>query len=318
MTRRPDLFIVGAPKCGTTSLYEYLRGHPQVFMSPDKEPRYFAPDMLTGLPDFELRYPQDEERYLRLFAGASDEKRLGEASPHYLYSTQAPRLIHDFQPDARIVISLRNPASMLYSMHGGRVAKGLEDIVDFEAALAAERDRRAGRRIPKGSSPLLVTYRERAYFSEHLPRWFDEFGRARVHVMIFEDFLRDPAGQFRDLLEFLDVDTSYEPASFRAHNEGHQPRSRRLRAVLDSASLRTATRRLLPDRLSDGLRRRVARPLRSLNRAPTRRPGLEPGVRRRLEEEFEGEVSALGELLERDLRALWFTSEKAASAAPSA
>src|SRR5690349_24105388 len=85
LERRPDLFIVGAPKTGTTSMYEYLRGHPEVFMSPVKEPLYFAPDLAVESAGHDLRYGRDQERYLALFDEAITQKRLGEASVRYIY-----------------------------------------------------------------------------------------------------------------------------------------------------------------------------------------------------------------------------------------
>ena len=224
MVRFPDLFIIGAPKSGTTSLYEYLKGHPDVFMSVLKEPSYFAPDLAKEDSANFLVYGRDEALYLNLFAEAGDAKRLGEASTRYLYSKEAPALIKAASPDARIVAMLRNPVDMMHSLHAHKVAAATEDL-DFEEALAAEADRHAGKRIPPTSNPMLATYRDRARFGEQLPRWFEIFGRDRVHVIILEDMIRQPEDEFRRLLEFLEVDPDYQPESFAAHNVAHGARS---------------------------------------------------------------------------------------------
>jgi hypothetical protein len=307
VTRRPDLFIIGAAKAGTTSLYEYLRGHPEVFMSPAKEPRYFAPDLDSG-SGHDLRYPDDKARYLALFDEARGEKRLGEASVRYIYSTAAPRLIHEFQPDAYIVAMLRNPVEMIYSMHNQRVSEGAEEIVDFEQALAAEEDRRKGHGLPPGVNPLLTLYRDRGMFGAQLPRWLDTFGRERVHVIVFEDMVNDPAGVFRKLLEFLDVDPDYQPETFAAYNRSHAPRSRLLRTLTKSRLPQWIVWQLLPRVAGDRPTRAMVRGFRhsAVNRRSAPRAPLRSELRRQLEDEFAPDVARVSQLLGRDLAALWF------------
>lgn len=309
MKRRPDLFIVGAPKCGTTSLYEYVKGHPEVFMSAVKEPRYFAPDDALGASGHALRHGRDLERYLDLFADARDEKRLGEASVGYIYSRLAPGLIHEFQPDARIVVMLRNPVDMIYSLHGQRLSEDREDESDFAAALAAEEDRRAGRRVPAHATAAGSTYRDRGRFGELLPPWFETFGRDRVRVTIFEDFIRDPATEFRRLLEFLDVDPTYQPPEFAVHNPSHTARSRSLRALTKTRPAQWIVWQLLPRLLGDRATRGLVRRFRHsrINRTPARREPIDPQLRARLEAEYTPDVAALSALLGRDMSALWFS-----------
>ncbi len=305
MSKRPDLFIIGAAKCGTTSVYEWLKGHPEVFMSPDKEPRYFAPDLATG-SGHDLRYPNDEDRYLALFEGARDEKRLGEASVRYIYSVEAARLIHEFQPNAFIVAMVRNPVETIYSLHNQYVSEGAEEIRDFEQALAAEEGRRQRLSLTSGASRLL--YRHRGRFADQLPRWFDTFGRDRVHVIVFEDMVADPAGTFRLLLQFLQVDPDYQPESFAAYNRSHAPRSRTILTLTRSRPARWFIWKLLPRVVGERATRALVRwywssPIKK--RAAPRAP-LPDELRRRLENEFEPDVARLNELLGRDMGALWW------------
>ena len=308
MTRRPDLFIIGAAKCGTTSLYEYLKDHPDVFMSPAKEPRYFAPDLASAGVGHDLVYGKDEDRYMGLFSEARDEKRLGEASVRYIYSSSAPGLIRDFQPRPYIIAMLRNPVDVVHSMHNQRWSEGAEEIADFEQALAAEEDRKAGRGIPPGSNPMLAVYRDRARFGKQLPRWFETFGPERIHVIIFEDMVRDPAGTFRRVLEFLEVDPDYQPESFAIHNPRHQPRNMALRSLLNSRLPQwfawSVMPRLLGDRATRGLVRRFRHS--RFNRKPAAKTAMRPEVRRRLEAEFAPDVASLSKLLGRDLAQVWW------------
>lgn len=316
MSRRPDLFIIGAPKCGTTSLYAYLKGHPEVFMAADKEPDYFAPDLVWRTVGEPMIYGRDLERYLSLFSGAQDRRRLGEASTRYMYSQRAPRLIHEFQPQARIIAMLRDPVDMLQALHNQRVAEGTEDIVDFEQALAADEDRRRGRRLPAGMTPLVAPYRGWARFGEQLPRWFDAFGRDRVQVIILDDLVRDPADTFCQVLQFLDVDSTYQPDDFAVHNPSHRPRSHAVRALLNAQGPRQVARRLVPYQLRDRLRRSVVRPIRRLNRKAMPRSAMPPELRRQLEAEFASDVAMVSDLLDRDLPALWWRQRADAASQP--
>lgn len=306
MSRRPDLFIIGAAKCGTTSVYEYLKGHPEIYMSPAKEPRYFAPDLDSGHAH-NFHYGVDLERYLSLFDGATNEKRVGEASVRYIYSEDAPRLIHEFEPSARIVAMLRDPVEMIYSLHGQRLSQGSEDIADFETALAAEDERRAGRRVPAGLHPRLSLYRDVARFGEQLDRWFDTFGRDGIHVIILEDFLRDPAGAFRSLLEFLEVDVTYRP-SFARHNVGWAPRSTIVHRLTKARLPQWIAWKLLPAVAGEGRTRRLVRTYQhsQLYRRPRKRQPLRPELRRQLEEDLAPDVARLSELLGRDLAHFWW------------
>jgi len=219
-TCKPNFFIVGAPKSGTTSLHNYLSQHPDVFMSVNKEPCFLAPDFSSPA------YPQTEEEYLRCFRGYNGESRVGESTTSYLYSNMAARTIHEFAPDAKIIAMLRNPSDMVASLHAQRLKMGSEDIKHFEDALAAESDRRKGKRIPSGFRypKEYLLYREVGKYAKQLDRYFLEFGHENVHVIIFDDFRRDTEGEFTKVCEFLGVSTDFKP-NFTVHNPAQTPRS---------------------------------------------------------------------------------------------
>src|SRR5271165_4331492 len=142
--QKPDVFIVGAPKCGTSAMDQYLAAHPQVFMA-QKEMHGFGADLRFGAQF----YRRDLAAYLDEFASRKGEIRAGEASVWYLFSKQAAAEIHAFNPEARIIIMLREPAEMLYSLYSQFRFDGNEHLRTFEEALAAEDDRRAGRRMTR-------------------------------------------------------------------------------------------------------------------------------------------------------------------------
>jgi hypothetical protein len=307
VARTPNLFIVGAPKSGTTSLYEYLKGHPQVFMSPVKEPNYFAPD-LADPRDNMLRHGQDEQRYLDLFADVRDELYAGEGSVRYLYSRAAPALIRSVQAEPRIVVMLRDPVEMAYSLYRHMTASGHEDAPTFESALTAEAGRRDGRGIPPGMNPHLATYRDRARYGEQLPRWFETFGRELIHVIIFEEFAARPDLEFSRLLDFLGIDASYQPAEFRAYNAAHAARNLSMRRLLNTSPAQWLVWKAAPRLIGDTRTRRLVQTFRRsrLHRSPATQSKVAPDLRAQLEVEFAPDVASLSALLGRDLSSVWF------------
>jgi len=293
--RRPDFFVVGSFKAGTTALYEYLRQHPQVYMPFHKEPMYFGSDL-------QPRYARmSEAEYLALFADAREDQRAGEASPWYLYSTSAAREIKAFQPDARIIVMLRNPVDVMYAQHSQLLFNQREDLTDFAEALAAEPDRRRGERIPPGALRVeALFYRESVRFAEQLERYFTTFGRDRVHVIVYDDLRADPAAAYRGVLEFLAVDPGFQP-SFAVHNPNRRARFGALQRLVyrPPAPLRRVMPRLRRSRVAHRVRDAVV----SLNSRAEERTRMDPGLRQRLVAEFAPQVEELGRLIGRDLSA---------------
>ncbi|MDV2502786.1 MAG: sulfotransferase domain-containing protein [bacterium] len=294
--RKPDFFIVGAPRCGTTAMKVFLWEHPEIFMAAGREPHFFGTDLHSPM------FIRDERTYLSLFARANNEKRVGEKSVLYLYSRHAASEIKEFQLSASIIIMLRNPVDMLYSLHGHRLhITGREDILDFETALEAEEDRKRGLRIPAGTSPReiwLVPYRDRARYTQQVRRFLDTFGRENVHIIIFDDFVREPAGVYRETLRFLEVNPEFQP-HFQQINANRRVRSRRLSNFITNPPqlARSFVQAVMPFSPI----RKMLWSLVNLNSSYFPRPTLSPEIRKRLQVEFLPEVEQLSELLGRDL-----------------
>jgi hypothetical protein len=307
MTRRPNLFIVGAPKTGTTSLYTYLDAHPDIYMSPIKEPNYFSPDVRGTFRRSPFDYPQDTQRYLDLFAEARDEKYLGEASTSYLVSREAPRLVQQFAPDARIVAMLRHPVDLMYSLHNERVSNGGEPITDFAAAVLADDERRQGRGLPVGFNALGAVYRDTALLGEQLKRWMDTFGREQIHPIVFSDFSSDTPRVYRRLLEFLGVDSAFRPPSFRVLNRSWRRRDGIVTSVTRSGPAQWVRHRALPAVAGETgaftIARRFTRS--RLYRREHIRPDLSPELRKELADSFAEDVELLSRLIGRNLLSEW-------------
>jgi hypothetical protein len=295
--RLPDFFIVGHHKSGTTALYEMLSRHPQIYMSPVKEPRYFASDVreLMGRPPTGAD-PEEYRRYLALFAGARADQRAGEASPSYLRSTTAAGEIAALQPAARIIAILREPAGFVRSMHLQMLQEHVETERDLRKAFAAERVTRQGQ--------TLLRYSDHVRYVEQLRRYNDAFGHAQMLVLIYDDFRSDNAATVREVLRFLDVDDNAAIESVEA-NPTVEVRSARLDGAFRQlysrhGRLARTARAVLPA----GARRAAAATFRRrvLYGSP---PALDEELMRELRVRFKGEVVALSEYLDRDLVTLW-------------
>ena len=291
---KPDFFIVGAPKCGTTAMNGFLEQHPEIFIPDIKEVHFFGKDL--EITKGALR---DESRYLALFGPATREKRLGEASVWYLYSRTAAQEIFEFNPDARIVVMLRNPPEMLYSQHSQFLYNGNEDILDFREALAAEPDRKAGQRVPASAHFAEgLFYSDTVKYAEQLGRYLELFGSERVHVILYDDFRADLPGTYRRLLQFLGVSDDFLP-EFAVVNPNKRARSRLLRDFVQTPpeSVKRLSRLLFPR----SVRQRVMRGLDQANIRYEARAPLDPALKADLERRFAPEVEKLERLLGRSL-----------------
>ncbi len=279
---RPNLFLVGAPKCGTSALHTYLAQHPDVFMSEPKEPHFFCTDVSAP---FAIR---DAAAYEGLFAKARTPVA-GESSATYLYSRIAAQKLRAYNPDAHIIAMLRNPLEMLPSLHSQKRVNGTEEYASFSEALAAERRRKAGELEPRGAFPF---YYDAAMYSEQLERFFATFPRDQLHIIVFDDFKRDAAGVYEGVLTFLGL-PPFRP-NLKIINSNKRVRNRALHEVLQNPAS-------LVNQLPKPLSTFTYKALDRLNSAPQARTPLEPEVAERLKRDFKPEVDRLGRLLDRDL-----------------
>jgi hypothetical protein len=296
----PDFLVIGAGRSGTTSLYEYLRQHPEVFMSPVKEPNYFAfadghpPERGPGAVWLRRTSVTTLAEYEALFAGAGGARAIGEASPRYLRTPEAPARIRGLLPDVRLVAILRNPVERAYAAYLGLRRDGLDPAPTFEDALDD-----VDRRLRAGWARAGLV--EAGLYHRHLSRYYERFPPERIRVYLHEDLRADPAGLVRDLLSFLGVDPGFVPDTSRVHGRTGVVRNRALRAMWTrSWRAREALGPVVPRRVRDGVRRRVLRDL--------ERPPLDPATRARLVRVFRPDVLALEELIGRDLSA-WLADD---------
>jgi hypothetical protein len=295
----PDFLIIGAPKSGTTSLYSYLRSHPQVFMSRIKEPRYFA--FADRKPQFRgaggARFNRNViwrlDEYRRLFAGRGAARAAGEASATYLWAPAAPVAIRGLIPEARLIAILRNPADRAYSHYCHNRRLGREPFTDFRAALDAEPER-----IAAGWNPN-VHYRARGRYGEQIARYLEHFPRERLKVLLQEDLSARPDATLAEVCRFLDVDDSFVFDTRHRHNvtEGLPRRVWINRLFATQSRARDVARRVVPETIRTALFNRYYRS--NLDPAPP----LDPDLRGSLLAEYREDLLRLQCLIGRDIGA---------------
>lgn len=300
--KRPNFFIVGAPKCGTTAMADFLGLHPEIYMAWQKEACFFGSDLHRKLQiDKETLF----DLYLALFNNAADEKVIGEASVMYLISKKSAEEIKAFAPNAKILIMLRNPVDMQYSHHSQLLYNLDEDISDFKAALEAEPARMHGERIPVDTSMTdFLYYRNMATYYPQVQRYFDAFGKENVHVIIFDDFKANNAAVYKRTLQFLNVRDDFLP-DFSIINPNKVNKSNTFhRFVKYPPSIVKKIKHLIPWKL----RVKTRYKLYQLNQKKGARPSLDEKLRKELIKDFIPDIDKLSALLERDL-SFWYTDK---------
>ncbi len=307
--RVPDFFIVGQPKSGTTALHEILREHPQIYMPDRKEPRYFAEEMRYRDSPRPGGTPATLEEYLAWFDGARDEQLIADASPWYLWSRTAAAGIAEVAPDARIIAIVREPASLLRSLHMEFVQLYVEVETDLRRAIELEERRRAGQDVPRYTYwPKALMYSEHVRTVEQLRRFDAVFASEQMLVIVYDDFRADNEGTLRRVMDFLGVDEN-APLKFKNANPTVRVRSARMHELVHAVSVGHGP-----------FSRAVKASVKALTPRNLRRSTLDVTQRRivfgdphppeeelmiELRRRFKREVVALSEYLDRDLVTLW-------------
>lgn len=295
MTRWPNLFIVGAPKAGTTSLHRYLDQHPEIFMSPEKEPSFFGAELDEVERDQPPAREAREKAYLSLFDEATDERYLGEATPFYLWHPDVPERIANARPDARIVISLRDPVDRAYSHYLMEHREGREDesfIDAIQADLDAEITNHLADRM----------YIAPGRYCEQVERYLDVFGEDQVFVMTLGDLKQDARGLLEEIVAFLGLDTGpVAEIDLERHYSYREPRSELARKIRNDERVKKLARMVFPLKLREFLGDQVLL-------GDSSKPPMEPEARELLAGIYEPEIDCLESLLGEELpelRASW-------------
>lgn len=284
----PNFFIVGAPKCGTTSLATWIGQHPKVFVTNPKEPRFFNTDY--NLPN----RPGSVREYESLFLGAADCTAIGEGTTGYLASCEAITAINHYNPDAKFIVCLRNPVEMAPSLHGQRLKEGVETESRFDRAWALQQQREKGHRIPLlCPDAKILLYGYLCCLGEQVERLLQVVDRDRVLFVFLEDMKTDPGKEYCRVLSFLGVRDDGRQ-EFPVENVGAVPRAL---IVAQLARGFTRLRQMARIHCGTGLRPWIN----NLNRRPGRLDIVGEEMRLELNRFFQDDVLKLGDLVGRDL-----------------
>jgi hypothetical protein len=287
----PDFLIIGAPRSGTTALYEALARHPRVFMTRLKEPLFFLRDQRSHRLQSPLPVPAEQlietwDQYLELFRAGAESLVRGEASTLYLYDEHAARRIAARLSDVRLIAILRDPVSRAYSHYSLHRLRGTEPEPTFEAALAEEPVR-----LRERWSPFWL-YRAVGLYADQVARYQSLFRPEQLLFLLQEDLEQRPAATYDRVLRFLNLPLESPMALTAGVNASARPRNSMLSwAIRPKNPLVQAARRVMP--------RSARRRLRQMLTAPV--PQLNPATARELRAFYREDIERTGALIGRDL-----------------
>jgi len=303
---KPDFFLVGAAKSGTTSLNAYLTAHPEIYMSPIKEPNYFSTDINPNnfrpaykktLPknidktlkthqakEMQIAFVRDENAYAQLFANNKKMLTAGESSTSYLYSTIAAEKVKAYNPSAKIIMILRNPAERAYSHYTMAVQMGLA-TTDFRTAFTQDKN---ATRKGWGVSEL---YFELGNYAEQIKRYQKVFDQEQLLILLFDDLIGSPNLTHQKICNFLNV-TIFAAPKTEAYNKGVAPKNPELHRILMQSGLKEKIKKVLPASVFNKIKQKQYK---------TEVESLKKDDRQYLINIYKDEILELQEILDRDL-----------------
>tara|TARA_Y100000590_G_scaffold115951_1_gene132327 strand:- start:18219 stop:19112 length:894 start_codon:yes stop_codon:yes gene_type:complete len=285
LVTEPNFFIVGAPKSATTNISYYLIQHPEIFMPEELEPYYFARHDVPK--NYTREIISDKKKYLQIFKNNKNANFIGESSPVYLYCPQSAMDIKNQYPDAKIIISLRNPIEIVYSQYFSLKFMGFDNNSNFDAILKKDLER-----ISKNEF-FIDSILEAGFYSKHIKRFQNLFPENQIKIIIFEEYVKNSIQEISSILSFLGTK---ETVDFKdvPKNSFREPKNSFANAILKNSILRKTSRRFIPSvtRSKIGEKFLVKE---------SSRPKLEQNLRIRLQKIYDEDVKELEILLNRKL-----------------
>jgi len=287
--RVPNFLIIGAGKSGTTSLSNYLNQHPEIFISTKAEPNFFvyegkedASGVITSWDD-----------YLSTYSGSTPNQKLGEASPMYLYSPEAPDCIKKHIPNVKLIAILRHPIDRLYSRHMQLVRLGQNPSNDIEEAF--------DKKSIWWKRPDLIS---EGYYSTYLKRYYERFNADNIKIFLYEDYENNPQQMYSEICDFIDVNSSFSPDFKIRMNQSGQIKNPIFDQVIgENSKLKNFVKSKFPALFNKFRSTPIAvRKLNQLRRLNLDRRDIDSQLRNKLTEYiYKDEILALQDLIGRDL-----------------
>lgn len=295
MTTMPNFLLIGANKAGTTSLHNYLKQHPEIYMSRIKEPSFFSLEGKT-VDRSQRNYESvinNLEDYQALFKKASSHKAIGESSTSYLCNPEAPGRIKKYIPNVKLIAILRNPVDRAYSNYLMHLGWGLEDTFDFSKAIDLAKQR--------GTDNYLKNwhYTRLSFYYEQLTRYFEIFDRHQIKIYLYEDWKNNPNSVIEDIFRFLEVDENFRPDMSVKQNTSDNHRKELVRQYWDKKYpvFKQLIKQIIPPAFRSSL-------VKQIEKRNFIKPSLEPEMRKFLIDSYREDILQLQNLIHRDL-SLW-------------
>ena len=294
----PNFLIIGAAKAGTSTLYDWLNQHPQIYMSTIKETNFFALvnddlsyDSRSVVGEYLSECITDIKTYQKQFKGVLNAIAIGEASPMYLYSSEAVNNIHKYIPTVKLIVILRDPIERAYSNFLHHIQRNLETTYNFIEGIEQEKER------IQNNWWWGFHYINAGFYYAQLKRYYERFDANQIKVVLYEDLIQNSLDTLRDILSFLGVDKNFVPDMSIQRSKSGIPDNKLLHNILTQRNpIKTIFKPLIPSRL----RQRMIIGLKNKNLT---KPNLESEVRKQLIPIFREDVVQLQSLIKRDLSA---------------
>ncbi len=303
--------MVGAPKAATTSIHYYLNQHPDFYLSANKEPHFFCTDFKEdnkriGLKQFPIEF--EEEKYLSFFKDGEGKKIVGDASTSNLYSDNSAEEIFKFNPNAKILIILREPSSLMFSWYNYLKYYSQETANSFEEALALEEERRHDKSIPPTVFfKQFLYYRKIVQFDNHIAKYIKLFGQDNVQVLLFDDVKKDLRLELKKICQFLNVDDSFSFELETVKNSAKSVKNQKLKLFVDK-NLFWLQRKLLPLR-DTYLLKKLHGLYEHMFLSESKNETLSQETQRALKVELTPIVERTGNLINKNLKEIWGYNE---------
>lgn len=293
---KPNFFIFG-PAAGSTSMYYYLKDHPEIFMSEIKEPLYFRKDLVPR-GNLKNRYGSPKE-YYKLFQNVNNEKIIGDATPTYIYSDIAIKEIKREIGKPKVIIMLREPVSFIISSHHYAYTNGYENIKDLKQALDAERIR-----MKSLKNPPIVSEKELTYYSyvlkkiyRNVEKCIKTFGRKNVKIILQSELRKNPEKIYKEILVFLEVNPNFKP-KFGKHNIQREVRSRSLMKTIRKVEELPPT---IIKLIKISVPKKIRDYIKNSNSQVKSKKQIDPEIKKRIKQEFAKDVTQLGKVTRKNL-----------------
>ena len=299
----PNFLVIGAGKSGTTSIYEYLKQHPQVFMSEVKEPNFFALEGVKKITGYDKDDPHgfnhypwaitNFKDYEKLFENVTNEKAVGESSTMYQYMPKAPENIKKHIPDAKLIAIFRNPVDRLYSRYLHLAREFREPTQDFEDCLIKGN-------IWWQKNDLI----QEGFYYTHMKKYFEQFDPKKIKIFLYDDLRKDTPKVIKEMYQFLEVDDSFKPDTSLRHNVSGKIKNKFVNKLIGQNSiLKGGAEKIAPSLMkkvkSSYTLKKIVSNLRQKN---LEKPPLKEDTRIRLiNEVYKDEILNFQDLIQKDL-----------------